>query len=146
MIVFIKGILFAALLIASAIQDIRSREISNLIPAMMIAAGMIGVTPLSFLSSCLGLLVTALPYFLASMAAKRNHFPIGGGDIKLMAGCGFILGAGGGILQSLIALLTAVVYGVIIALIRRIKFNKVSIPLAPFICVSGIFVYLWRTI
>ena len=137
----IKGILFSSLLLIAAVCDLRNREIPNSISLGMLAVGMIGITPLSFLYSLLGLIIAALPYFAVDIVSKRNRFPIGGGDIKLMAGCGFVLGVGGGILQNLIALPIAIIYGMVITVIEKIKFNEESIPLAPFICVGGMLVY-----
>ncbi len=140
----VKGVLFSGLLLIAAICDLRNREIPNSISLGMLAVGMIGITPRSFLQSLLGLIVTALPYFVVDMISKRDSFPIGGGDIKLMAGCGFVLGVSGGILQNLIALPIAILYGMVATIKGKIKFNEARIPLAPFICAGGIFVYFWR--
>jgi leader peptidase (prepilin peptidase) / N-methyltransferase len=90
----------------------------------------------------LGTVVTALPYFIAAVAVKRSGFVIGGGDIKLMAGCGFVLGVWGGIVQSIVALTAVVVIGAVVAAVKKKKYRDVRIPLAPCFGVGGVLAYL----
>lgn len=138
-VLLIKGIFFAVLLITAAVQDLKKREILNLIPLLLLLVGLIRIDPLD---ACLGFLLTGLPYLLASVFVKRTDgFAIGGGDIKLMAACGFVLGIWGGIIQSVLSLTLAVTAGIIMALVRRKPFNEIQIPLAPCFCAGGIATY-----
>ena len=97
----VKGILLTIILVAAAIWDMKKREIPDFIPVSLFIVGLIGITLNTLPVAVCGLIITALPYFAAAIAVKRDRFPIGGGDIKLMAGCGFILSVWGGLLQSI---------------------------------------------
>lgn len=138
----VKGVLFAALLFTAAVWDMKKREIPDIIPLALFAVGCVGISLSSLPAALLGAVLTALPYLIAAVAVKRGGFSIGGGDIKLMAGCGFVLGVWGGIVQSITALTVAVLAGAVIAAIKKKKYREVQIPLAPCFCAGGILAYL----
>lgn len=141
LILIIKGGLFAFLLILAAVWDIRKREIPDTISLLLMITGLLAIDPWDAFS---GLVMTGLPYFLAAILIHRdNGFSIGGGDIKLMASCGFVLGAPLGAMQSVISLVLAMIAGLCIRLSSESKkLNSITLPLAPFFCVGGIFSYL----
>ena len=120
----------------------KKREIPDMIPLTLLPVGCIGISLFSLPAALLGAVITALPYLIAAVAVKRGGFSIGGGDIKLMAGCGFVLGIWGGILQSITALTVAVLAGAVIAAIKKKKYREIQIPLAPCFCAGGILAYL----
>jgi leader peptidase (prepilin peptidase) / N-methyltransferase len=135
-----KGILFSALLLVAAIWDVRRSEIPDWIPLLIFLTG---IPQIKLPDAFFGLVVTGLPYlFVAVLSCKREDLSIGGGDIKLMAACGFVLGVWGGILQSIAALTLSLIVGFGICIYRRTKkLNTVTMPLAPFFCIGGIFSY-----
>ena len=139
----IKGILFALLLIAAAIYDLRKREIPDAIPFLIVSIGFISI---NILEALVGLFMTGIPYLLAAILIKKDiGFSMGGGDIKLMGACGFVLGAPLGTLQSIISLLLALVVGMCVkASNSNSNWNQISLPLAPFFCVGGILSYSAR--
>ena len=141
MILIIKGGMFAFLLILAAVWDVRKREIPDTISLLLVITGLLAIDPWDAFS---GLVMTGLPYFLAAILIHRdNGFSIGGGDIKLMASCGFVLGAPLGAMQSVISLVLAMIAGLCIRLSSESKkLNSITLPLAPFFCVGGIFSYL----
>jgi len=141
LILIIKGGLFALLLVLAAVWDIRKREIPDAISLLIMITGLLAIDPWDAFS---GLVMTGLPYFLAAILIHRdNGFSIGGGDIKLMASCGFVLGAPLGAMQSVISLVLAMIAGLCIRLSSESKkLNSITLPLAPFFCVGGIFSYL----
>jgi len=141
LILIIKGGLFAFLLILAAVWDIRKREIPDAISLLIMITGLLAIDTWDAFS---GLVMTGLPYFLAAILIHRdNGFSIGGGDIKLMAACGFVLGAPLGAIQSIISLVLAMIAGLCIRLSGESKkLNSIALPLAPFFCVGGIFSYL----
>ena len=141
-VLIVKGVLFAALLLTAAVWDMKKREIPDMIPLTLLPVGCIGISLFSLPAALLGAVITALPYLIAAVAVKRGGFSIGGGDIKLMAGCGFVLGIWGGILQSITALTVAVLAGAVIAAIKKKKYREIQIPLAPCFCAGGILAYL----
>lgn len=78
------------------------------------------------------------------MAALLTHgktLAIGGGDIKLMGACGFVLGVGPGLLHSILSLILAVLTGVMLFGVRRQDFSSIRLPLAPFFCIGGVTAY-----
>ena len=85
----VKGVVFGLLLACAALWDMKEREIPNLIPAMILVCGLIELRPAA---SVAGLLVTGGPYLLAALLTHGKALAIGGGDIKLMGACGFVLG------------------------------------------------------
>lgn len=133
----LKGLFFSVLLTVAAYRDLKTREIPDRIPVLLLCTGFIGIHPLD---SCLGLVLTGLPYFLAAVLVRHGG-GIGGGDWKLMSACGFVLGVWGGILQSVISLTLAVLAGCAAALIRKKPIKEIRLPLAPFFCAGGILSY-----
>lgn len=131
----LKGVPFCCLLAVAALWDLKKREIPDLIPALIFLCGFLCWRPLD---SVLGLLLTGLPYLLAAVLTKREGFAIGGGDVKLMAACGFALGVWAGALQSILALLLAVGAGVAVSITRKKPFQTVKLPLAPCFGAGGI--------
>lgn len=134
----LKGALFSLLLLIAALWDLKKREIPDAVPALILACGLLSCRPGA---AALGLITTGLPYFLAAVLSSREGLAIGGGDIKLMAACGFVLGVGGGLLQSILSLLLIVLAGTGTAVRRKCKLNNVKMPLAPFFCAGGVFAY-----
>ena len=92
----VKGTLFGLLLLSAAVWDMRNREIPNLIPALLLLCGLIGFRPAA---SAAGLLLVGGPFLLAAVLIKRDGFAIGGGDVKLMGACGFVLGVWPGLVH-----------------------------------------------
>lgn len=143
MLLIVKGCLFSGLLITAAVWDLRKRIIPDTIVLVILFVGGIGLTSLEGLFSVLlDAIIIAIPYLMASiMVRKKEGLSVGGGDVKLIAACGFVLGVWGGILQSVLALTLAVVVGMIIAAIKHKKLCEIQIPLAPYIGVGGILAY-----
>jgi leader peptidase (prepilin peptidase)/N-methyltransferase len=136
----IKSALFSAMLITAAVWDMRKKIIPDLIPLLILLVGLICIKPID---AFLGLFLTGLPYLLAAVCLKhRDGLAVGGGDIKLMAACGFTLGIWGGILQSVLSLTLAILAGAVTAIVGHKSLKQIKIPLAPYFCAGGIFSYL----
>ena len=65
-----------------------------------------------------------LPFFIAAL---RKENSVGGGDIKLMAACGFVLGVKWGF--------TALIFGLVMAVLWNAAYNSEKKPfaLAPYL-------------
>ena len=126
----VKGVVFGLLLACAALWDMKEREIPDLIPAMILVCGLIEL-----------LLVTGGPYLLAALLTHGKTLAIGGGDIKLMGACGFVLGVWPGLLHSILSLILAVLTGVMLFGVRRQDFSSIRLPLAPFFCIGGVTAY-----
>ena len=109
----VKGTLFGLLLLSAAVWDMRNREIPNLIPILLFLCGLIGFRPAA---SAAGLLLVGGPFLLAAVLIKRDGFAIGGGDVKLMGACGFVLGVWPGLVQAVLSLSLAVLAGLVDAI------------------------------
>ena len=84
--------LFVSALVVLSVIDARTREIpagtTIFILALGIAATVFDLQ--NYLSHLIGLFAVALPLYLLLLVTRGRG--IGGGDIKLMAGCGLFLG------------------------------------------------------
>lgn len=135
--IILKGILLCLSLCYGAYEDMKTREIPDMVPVVILLAGFIGFSPIFPIT---GLLIAGLPLFLAALWSSGG---IGGGDVKLMAACGFALGAWGGTLQIIIGLSFAVIFTFLRAMILHTEVNRrMSIPLGPFLGAGGIIAYL----
>ena len=137
----VKGTLFGLLLLSAAVWDMRNREIPNLIPALLLLCGLIGFRPAA---SAAGLLLVGGPFLLAAVLIKRDGFAIGGGDVKLMGACGFVLGVWPGLIQTVLSLSLAVLVGLVECRLQKQPLSMVRLPLAPFFCFGGVSAY-WLT-
>ncbi len=132
--IFVIAIIFLAI----SISDIKNRIIPDSLLLLMLIYGVFIST--NIITSIIGLLVVGLPYFLVGLIFNDDEMSfIGGGDIKLMFVCGFLLGYKYGTVQSVIGLSLAVIYILIIKLIKKEK--EVTIALAPFLSVGFIVAY-----
>ena len=136
----VKGTLFGLLLLSAAVWDMRNREIPNLIPALLLLCGLIGFPA----DSAAGLLLVGGPFLLAAVLIKRDGFAIGGGDVKLMGACGFVLGVWPGLIQTVLSLSLAVLTGLVECRLQKQPLSAVRLPLAPFFCFGGVSAY-WLT-
>lgn len=137
----VKGTLFGLLLLSAAVWDMRNREIPNLIPILLFLCGLIGFRPAA---STAGLLLVGGPFLLAAVLIKRDGFAIGGGDVKLMGACGFVLGVWPGLVQAVLSLSLAVLAGLVECCLQKRPLSMVRLPLAPFFCFGGVSAY-WLT-
>ncbi|RRJ67234.1 prepilin peptidase [Paenibacillus oralis] len=132
-----KGLLFGALLLVISFHDIRTREIPNRLPLAILGVGMLEI---SIIPAVTGLVVASLPYLLAAIITNGK---IGGGDIKLMAASGFVLGPAGGLLQSVLGLSLVLFFAAGLAVQGGMtKAAKTPLPLAPFLSAGG-FAAFW---
>jgi len=130
----IKGLLLTAAFSYGAYKDIRTGELPDIVPIVILLTGFIGFSPMD---SILGLLAAGLPFLIAAYMGG-----MGGGDIRLMAASGFALGLWGGILQTVIGLSIALLFAAVHKKTRRHD----ALPLVPFLGVGGVIVYLMITI
>lgn len=125
----IKGFIFSQILLFTAYNDLRTRKIPDFVHIIIIFAGLINFEPID---SILGFFAVIIPFLLIAML---NDGGIGGGDVKLMGACGFLLGVEGGVFASIIGLTIAICFNLT-------KGKNTSFPLAPFIAVACFISYL----
>ncbi|MBW4079977.1 prepilin peptidase [Paenibacillus sp. S150] len=133
----LKGLLLVLFLTCASITDVKTRQIPDFLSVAITAVGFIHF---SLLFSLSGMLLTGVPYLVAAVISKGK---LGGGDIKLMAACGFVLGPVGGTIQSIIGLTFVLLAAAGIGIKSGYQSAKhTSLPLAPFLSAGGLFAFI----
>ncbi|WP_042196314.1 prepilin peptidase [Paenibacillus camerounensis] len=133
----LEALVLFSLLLCASICDIRTRQIPDYIPLAIVLVGLIRFSPLL---SITGFLCAGLPYFFAALFSGGK---IGGGDIKLMAACGCVLGPFYGTLQSILGLTLVLLFAAGIGIHSGFHVAKhTSLPLAPFLSAGGSLAYV----
>ena len=129
-----QGGLFIALLLAASIFDIKKRIIPDAICLFIALTGLIGFEPVKLFG-----ILAALPLLLAALLWSG----MGGGDIKLMAASGIVLGIRGGIAAMIIGLSAMLLFYAVYTTIQKLRNRErqKAFPLAPFLSVGCIAAY-----
>ncbi len=135
-----QAVLFFALLFAASVWDIRKRIIPDELNAMILCTGLLTFTPVNLAGLLLG-----MPLLIAALLKEGG---MGGGDIKLTASCGFVLGLSAGCAGLIMGLSAVLLYHLINQSIRKLKHmnapaaGEALLPLAPFLSAGFIASYL----
>ena len=121
--IWIRYALNAAALIYGGITDYKRREISNLVPLVLIISGLLDYR--TILPRLLFLLIMAFVLWLSSKIAKAK---LPGGDLKLLCALAFSCG----ILQTVIMLLLTGIASALVGWIRKRPVFR-NIPLCSYI-------------
>lgn len=97
-------ILFGQVLLFAAEYDIATHTVPDYVPVLILFTGLLEV---EFAPAFLGLVLVPLPFLAAALLKEGS---IGGGDIKLMGACGFMLGVKQGYIALMLGLFLAVVF------------------------------------
>jgi leader peptidase (prepilin peptidase)/N-methyltransferase len=108
--------LLTQLLLFAAVYDLKTHTVPDEIHILILLVGLIELQPLPAL---LGLLLAPLPLLIAALSKPDS---IGGGDVKLVGACGFMLGVS----RSYYAL----TLGLLAAVLCNALFNKKKRPFA----------------
>ena len=133
----LQGVLFSSLLLATSYTDIKRREIPDTVCVLLVLTGF-----LKFSFQNLPGIFVALPFLIAAILRENG---IGGGDIKLTASAGFVLGFWKGIYGLIIGLTLLILFYIILrisSIIRKKQVAKnLSMPLAPFLGIGFLIMY-----
>ncbi|WP_342415469.1 prepilin peptidase [Paenibacillus sp. FSL R10-2782] len=136
-IVTIETLSFILLLLFASVCDLRTRQIPNSLSLAIAGVGLLHHSPLTAL---IGLFITGLPYLLGAIFSGGK---IGGGDIKLMAACGVVLGPFYGTLQSILGLTLVLLFALALSFHHSVSpTSQTALPLAPYLAVGGIVAYV----
>lgn len=133
---------FLILLVAASVWDIRKRIVPDELNAMILCTGLLTFTPDRLAGLLLG-----LPLLIAALLKEGG---MGGGDIKLTASCGFVLGPSAGCEGLIMGLSSLLLYHLIIMSIRKMKHinapaaGETLLPLAPFLSAGFLASYLFN--
>ena len=130
----VQAAFFVALLCLASAFDFKKRIVPNWINLSIAATAL-----LSFDSQNLGGIFTALPFLLAAIFCGG----MGGGDIKLMAACGLVLGLPKGLLAAMVGLSLLLIYVAVYRIVCRVQRReaKKAFPLAPFLSAGCLLAY-----
>lgn len=125
----VKGCILVQILIIAGFLDCKTREIPDWLSVCAALCGFLSFHPLDSLAG-------AAWVFAALMIYNMIYDFCGGGDIKLLAGCGFALGTWGALFAAFITFLFF-----FIANFSKSRKNSRQ-PLVPFIAVGCFLAYL----
>jgi leader peptidase (prepilin peptidase)/N-methyltransferase len=135
-----QAALFCCLLLAYSVWDIRKRIGPDTLNVLISCTGLLTFTP----DKLAGVLL-ALPLLIAALIREDG---MGGGDIKLTAAAGFVLGLPAGTSGLILGLSSAALYYLAIKGIRKLKgletpeASAYALPLAPFLSAGFIAAYI----
>lgn len=130
----VQTILFIVLMLMAAVVDCKKHLIPDRISLGIAITGLLCFLP----GKLLGILA-ALPFLIAAMKGQ-----MGGGDVKLVAACGLVLGLWGTLMGCVIGLGILLFLHGCRCVIRRQPKDRwhTAYPLAPFLSVGFIFAYI----
>lgn len=141
----IKGFILFELLLFASYSDLRTREVSNSIPIMITITALIDVNitdiPIMvFAAIC----VTAPQMLVAALHANchSENYSYGGGDIKLMAACSFLLGLERGFAAIIAGLSLCLIVMTVTRLIQKKEINKEAFPVVPYLAIGSFLAFI----
>ncbi|HZK01035.1 MAG TPA: prepilin peptidase [Tissierellaceae bacterium] len=133
----LQGVFFSFLLMAASYTDIKRREIPDIISVLIALIGLLDFN----LSNILGIVIS-IPFLISAVLVENS---IGGGDIKLTAAVGIVLGFRKGIYGLILGLSFLVLFYLLIVLKSKVMKKQVArnlpMPLAPFLGIGFMIIY-----
>lgn len=132
----VQGGIFFTLLFAASVFDIRKRIIPETLCLLIALTGLAAFEPARLFG-----LFAALPLLLAALLWGG----MGGGDVKLMAAAGLVLGFQRGMAAMIIGLAAMLLFHALCAAIQKLRGRNApkAYPLAPFLslgCLAAYFI------
>lgn len=131
----VKGFFYVLILIYASYSDLKEKIIPDKVHLMIMVVSLIKI---NLMAAILGFIIVPLPFFITALLKGDG---IGGGDVKLMAASGFLLGLKGGFIASIIGLTLAVAVNFIYYEIKN-KDKNISFPLVPYLSIGCFLSYL----
>ncbi len=132
--------LFLSLLLAVSVFDLKLRLIPDRLNLAIALTALLAFTP-GNLFGVLG----ALPYLLV-LLASRNGDGMGGGDVKLAAASGMVLGLPASLTASILGLGLLAIVCTIVTMIKRLlgETGRILFPAGPFLAVGAAAAYFMK--
>jgi len=136
------GLIFSAVIVVIAMIDFDTMDIYDVFHFIILGLALINIIVLksNLVDHLMGAVVVSIPFYLIAYLTQG----LGGGDVKLMAAGGLLLG-----LKSIaVAALIGIILGGIAAsflLLFRKKEAKSMMPFGPFLCIGLYIAYLFGT-
>ena len=135
----LQAVLFSFLLIAASLWDLRKRIIPDSICILIALTGLIDFSPVRLLG-----VLAAMPLLTAALCKPEG---IGGGDIKLTAAAGIVLGFWGCTAGLIFGLTASLLFYLLVQTVRRLESQKASqaaLPMAPFLSLGFFIVTIMK--
>jgi leader peptidase (prepilin peptidase)/N-methyltransferase len=136
----VQAVLFFCLMGCAVYTDIRKREIPP-----MIWGSVASISVLDYQAVHLLGILAAFPLFVIAVWIAPNR--LGGGDIKLVAATGLVLGLQATNYGIIIGLIFQVLAFCIFALIKKLERKEarnISLPLAPCLAIGFLIIYFMK--
>lgn len=133
----VQAVLFLFLLAMVSVCDIKSREIPDRLQAAIALLCLLRFSPWNLAG-----VLAALPYLLVGLAGPGTD-GIGGGDIKLAAAIGLVLGLPASLTASLMGLAGFIAFGLVCSARKKLKGRKEksAYPVGPFLASGAAIAY-----
>lgn len=134
MLILLQGVFFIVLLAAACLWDIRKRIIPDTLCLCVALTGFLVFEPEKLFG-----VFTVVPFLLAALIWGG----MGGGDIKLMAAAGLVLGFHKSMAAMIIGLTALLICHAVYAIIQKLRGRAVpkAYPLAPFLTIGCLTAY-----
>lgn len=135
--IVLQAVLFSALLTLASAYDLKKRIIPDWLNLAIALTALCNFAPYKLPG-----VFAALPFLLAAVFCGG----MGGGDIKLMAACGLVLGLPLGLFAGMLGLFLMLAYYATYCCIQKIRKARRSkaFPLAPFLSIGCIAAYFMK--
>lgn len=136
LLILLQGGFFAALLAAASAWDIRKRIIPDTLCLCIALTGLLTFEPVKLFG-----ILAAVPFLLAALLLGG----MGGGDIKLMAAAGLMLGFHKSMAAIIMGLTAMLVFHAIRFIVQKLRRGAVqkAYPLAPFLSLGCLVAYFF---
>ena len=133
------NVIFTVILLYISINDFRKKKITNrsLWCLLLVGIGAACQLQVTVLERIIGVLVTGTPLLLLDLILPGAF---GGGDIKLLAIAGGLLGWRGGLLALCAGFLSGGLYSAVMLVLGKIK-RKEKFAFGPFLCIGIVIGY-----
>lgn len=134
------GVILASILMIVTMIDIDTMEIYDrfIITLFILAIGYTFISKLNLIDHLIGAIIISLPFFLIAYVSQG----IGGGDIKLMAAAGLLLGYQNALVAFFIASITGGLFGIYLLRFKN-KTGKTALAFGPFLCLGIFLAFLY---
>lgn len=131
----LQGGFFTVLLAAASFWDIRKRTIPDILCLFIALTGLLTFEPKKLWG-----VLAAVPLLIAAWIWKGG---MGGGDIKLMAAAGFVLGLRPSMTAMVVGFAVLALFYGVYAIIQKLRGRDMprAYPLAPFLSLGCLMVY-----
>lgn len=124
------------ILIVITMIDIDTLEIYDRFQIMLFILALINlmISPLPWIDHVIGFFIISIPFYIIALLTNG----MGGGDIKLIAIAGFLLGYQATLVTFFISTLTGSIWAIYLMIIKK-SGRKTQLPFGPFLCI-GIYI------